>query len=174
MTLRSGAAAAEEQGMKRALAAVAAAVLVIVLALLASRSFGFQGLGLFEQDPILVVLVGELRHVELVRKAIAKERIIVDTPAAFATAEERIIAVDAASASVPINQAGWSDREIEIVAIPMDSARNWQRARRSGSRSMSEQERKQAKKIAELMQKPTLNALEAIVLLQHMDQTGQF
>ncbi len=162
--------------MKNALLAASAAILVLAIGifLATSDSSDFPSFGFFEEDPILVVLVGEARHVDLVRGAIDPGRILVDTPDAFALAEERVIAVDADAASVPIEAAGWLDREIEIVAIPMDGGRQWDRRRRTGSKDLTEEEQKRAEKIAELLKKPTLNPIEATVLLQHMDRTGQF
>jgi hypothetical protein len=131
-----------------------------------------------ESDPILVVLVGGTRSVERVRSVIPDERVIAESPGAFAVVEERIIAADADAASGSINQAGWIDREIELIAIPMDGGRQWERNRNAGSRrrggSESPEDAEKAARIAELVQKPTLNAAEAMVLLQHMDQTGQF
>ena len=129
-------------------------------------------------DPILVVLVGGAGGVERVRSVIPDERVIAESPGAFALVEERIIAANAEAASGPINQAGWIDREIELVAIPMGADRRWEQSRsarrRGQAQGQSPEDEAKAAKIAELLQKPTLNAVEAMVLLQHMDQTGQF
>jgi hypothetical protein len=139
-----------------------------------------SGLEIFasEPEPILVILVGGTRGVERVRSVISDERVIAESPGAFAIVEERIIAADADAASGPINQAGWVDREIELVAIRMDGDRQWEQNRnahrRGPGQAQSPEDEMKAAKIAELVQKPTLNAAEAMVLLQHMDQSGQF
>ncbi len=126
-------------------------------------------------EPVLVVLVGSDEGVRAVRAAVSSDRVVAETETAFAMIEGRVIASNAEAASQPINQAGWVDREIQMLAIPMSLSHGPKGPPGQGERGGgSDEDRAKAQKIAELMKKPTINALEASVLMQHMDQTGQF
>ncbi len=127
-------------------------------------------------DPVLVVIVGSTDLVNSVRRAISPDRIIADTGDAFALVDRRIIAADADAASGPINQLGWIDQQFELVAVPMNGGRQWEqnRHRRPSDKTQSDEDRKRADQIAQLMRKPTLNAAEAGMLLRHLDASGQF
>ncbi len=131
-------------------------------------------------EPVLVVLVGTRNNLKNVRAAISDERVIAETADAFALVEERIVAASAEAATAPLNLAGWVDREIELVAVPMDGGRKWasnrSRAGKGGSSGASgaTDDPEKAARIAELMSKPTLTSGEAMTLLRHMDATGQF
>ncbi len=127
-------------------------------------------------EPVLVIVVGSTRLVGSVRKAISPDRIVADTDDAFALVDRRIIAASAEAASGPINELGWIHREIELVSVPMGAGRAWEenRHKKVAGRNMDAADSAKAEQIAELMQKPTLNAVEAGMLLQHMDATGQF
>jgi len=136
-----------------------------------TREFFFPG-----PDPVLVVVVGSREWVESVRSAIDPERIVDDTGDAFALDNLRVVAANAEVASDSINRLGWIEREIELISVPTDGGRQWERNRGKagpGERGSAE-DAARAEKIAGLMNKPTLNAGEAMMLLQHMDSTGQF
>ncbi len=127
-------------------------------------------------DPVLVVVVGSPELVGSVRSAIESDRIVADTGDAFALDSRRVIAANADAAGGPINQLGWIEPEIEVVSVPTDGGRQWERNRgqRKAAKDGSPEDAAKAEKIASLMNKPTLNAGEAMMLLQHMDSTGQF
>jgi hypothetical protein len=131
------------------------------------------------EDPVLVVIVGSPQLVDSVRVAISPDRIIADTGDAFALVDRRIIAASAEAASGPINQLGWIDDPLDLVAMSSDRGRQWEQGRgRRGAGGakgkLSEEDQAQAEKIAVLMQKSTITSSEANMLLQHMDATGQF
>ncbi|MFT5441873.1 MAG: hypothetical protein ACI8W3_000915 [Myxococcota bacterium] len=127
-------------------------------------------------EPVLVVVVGNRVLVQSVRRAISPDRIAADGVDAFALVDRRVIAANAEAASDPINQLGWIDDPIEMVSVVTDGGRRWEENRRqnAGDRGMSEEQRQQAAQIANLMNKPSLNAAQANMVLQHMDTTGQF
>jgi hypothetical protein len=161
--------------MKKARIVTAATLSTFALGLVYSAwSSGWMSKG--GGEPILVILVGDRVGVELVRRVISSERIVSESPGAFAMAENRIIAANAESAAEPINAMGWTDRKIELVGVEMDGGRRWERgrARRGSEPEAADTDPAKAERIAELMNKPTLNAFEAATLLRHMDATGQF
>ena len=130
-------------------------------------------------DPVLVVIVGSPELVHSVREAVSSDRIVADTGDAFALVDRRIVAASAEAAGGPINQLGWIDDPIDLVAMSGDRGRQWELNRSSpgrgrGKAALSDEDREQAAMIAGLMAKPTLTAGEAGMLLRHMDSTGQF
>ncbi|MDP6981142.1 MAG: hypothetical protein QF570_21490 [Myxococcota bacterium] len=129
-----------------------------------------------EPDPVLVVIVGNRDLVGSLRGVIEADRILADTGDAFALDSRRVIAANADAASGPINQLDWIERKIEIVSVPTDGGRQWERDRgkRKLGKGGSPEDQAKAEKIASLMNKPTLNAGEAMMLLNHMDSAGQF
>lgn len=130
-------------------------------------------------DPVLIVIVGSPELVDSVRKAISPDRIVADTGDAFALRSRRIVAATTEAASGPLNQLGWIDDPLDLVAMSNDRGRQWEQNRntpggRRNQRGLSDEERERADLIAGLLRKPTLNSAEAGVLLRHMDATGQF
>jgi hypothetical protein len=103
-----------------------------------------------EADPVLIVVVGDAARVDLVRNAVDRERIICQTVNAFALRERRIIAASFEEVGPMLMEAGWRDDPLEIVTSRPPSTRS---------------DADQASKIADLMNKPTLNALEARMAL---------
>ncbi len=106
-----------------------------------------------EAKPVLIVVVGNAARVDLVRNAVDRERIICETADAFALRERRIIAGSFEEVGPMLMRAGWRDDPLEIVTLlpastPSPTAR--------------------ASKIAELMNKPTLNILEAKMVLDSL------
>ncbi len=132
------------------------------------------------KEPILVVIVGSDSGVEQVRAAISNDRIVAEGEGAFALRDMRIVASSPEAASGPINEMGWIDREIELVAVPMARGLKWERNRGKTRGAQSDESRgssedsAQAERIAELVKKPTLTTGEAMAVLSHMDKTGQF
>jgi nucleoside-diphosphate-sugar epimerase len=68
------------------------------------------------------------------------------------------------------------ERDIEIVSVVTDGGRRWEENRHTNRRdqSMTPEDKAKAEKIASLINKPTLSQGEAMLVLQHMDATGQF
>jgi hypothetical protein len=105
-------------------------------------------------DPVLIVVVGNAARVDLVRNSVDHGRIICETANAFALRERRIIAASFEEVGPMLMEAGWRDDPLEIVAPRPPSA---------PPSAKSDADR--ASKIADLMNKPTLNALEAKMAL---------
>lgn len=103
-----------------------------------------------EAAPVLIVVVGDAARVDLVRNAVDRERIICETVSAFALRERRIIAASFGEVGPMLMEAGWRDDPLEIVTPGPPSTRS---------------DPDQTSKIADLMNKPTLNALEARMAL---------
>jgi hypothetical protein len=102
---------------------------------------------------VLIVVVGDTARVDLVRNAVDRERIICETVNAFALRERRIIAASFEEVGPMLMEAGWRDEALEIVTPHSPSTR-------SGA--------DQASKIADLMNKPTLNIVEARMVLNSL------
>jgi hypothetical protein len=99
-----------------------------------------------KSEPVLVVVVGDLRQLAQVRAAIDDERIVAESDDAFALRERRVISESFAGVGPMLTAAGWGDDSLEIVAIRLH-------APRTGPDRASE--------LAELMNQPTLNLMEA-------------
>ena len=124
-----------------------------------------------EKQRVLVFLVGDPKGVERVRAAVHRDRIVAATPYAIALAEGRIVAVDADSASAPIMQAGWLDREIELFHV--EKADPLARGRRATSAG-EEVDPERMAKLRSLIHKPTLTAGEQLFVLQAMSDGLEF
>ena len=86
--------------MKKARIVTAATLSTFALGLVYSAwSSGWMSKG--GGEPILVILVGDRVGVELVRRVISSERIVSESPGAFAMAENRIIAANPKPYSFP-------------------------------------------------------------------------
>jgi len=101
-------------------------------------------------DPVLIVVVGEAARVDLIRNAVDRGRILYEATDAFVLRERRIIAASFDEVGPLLMRAGWRDEPLEIVTL-----------RETPNRSHLEQ----ARKIADLMNKPTLNLMEARMAL---------
>jgi hypothetical protein len=122
------------------------------------------------EERVLVFLVGSRDRVGQVRAAVHPDRIVVETPDAFALREGRIVAVDVDAVPAPYTEAGWMDREIEIMYLQRVE---WWKAERSRSSSPErrggEADAARQARLRALMQKGTLTAGEQIFLLQAMN-----
>lgn len=116
----------------------------------AKRSPAWKRLTKPEAEPVLVVVVGEAARVDLVRKAVDRQRILHEAEDAFALRERRIIAASFDQVGPLLMAAGWRDDPLEIVTL---------RPTPTGSPA------DQADKLADLMNKPTLNLVEARMAL---------
>jgi hypothetical protein len=106
-----------------------------------------------EAEPVLIVVVGNAARVDLVRNAVDRERIICETADAFALRERRIIAGSFEEVGPMLMRAGWRDDPLEIVTLLPPSTRS---------------PTARASKIADLMNKPTLNIVEARMVLNSL------
>jgi hypothetical protein len=111
-----------------------------------NRGRVLPGLPGLESEPVLVVVVGDLRGVAQVRAAIDDERIVAESEDAFALKERRVIAESFAGVGPMLTAAGWGDESLEIVAIRLQAP---------------ETDSKRTSELAELMKKPALNLMEA-------------
>ncbi len=116
----------------------------------AERSLAWERLPRPRSEPVLIVVVGDAARVDLVRSAVDRERIIFETADAFALRERRIIAGSFEEVGPMLMRAGWRDDPLEIVTLRPPSTRS---------------PTAQANKIADLMNKPTLNIVEARMAL---------
>jgi hypothetical protein len=97
-------------------------------------------------DPVLVIIAGDAQRVARVRAAIGAKRIAAETDAAFAVKERRIVAASFAAVGPVVMAAGWSEEPLEIVSL---------------RRRAAETDDDSTDDLAALMQKPSLNLLEA-------------
>lgn len=109
--------------------------------------------GLGSGDPVLVIVVETRENLEIVRGAVAPDRIVVSTEAGLAISPHRVVATSLERAGTLVTKTGWHDRPLEIVAID----------RRTPDRDASDDERVD---IASLVNKPTLTRAEAYRLLR--------
>jgi hypothetical protein len=142
----------------------AVAVVSAALFLVVERPAWLPVVGGSGEEPILVFLVGSREGVEIVKRAVDPERIVVETPDAIALVEGRMVATDAHAVSQPLMDAGWSDRSLELLSVPRDDGR-----RRRGGEQPSEADAARMARLTELMNKPTLTSGEAMVVLQAMN-----
>ena len=140
----------QRQTVAFALGFMTAALVAAVLILWKDGSWNREclspGLPEFKSKPVLVVVVGDHEQLAQVRAAIDDERIVAESDAAFALKERRVISESFAGVGPMLMAAGWGDDSLEIVAIRL-------RAPQTGS--------DRASVLAELMNKPTLNLMEA-------------
>lgn len=128
------------------------------------------------RDPVLVLLVGSTDGVARVRAAIDDDRVVAEMDGAFALRSKRVVAASPEAAGGPINQMGWVDKEIELIAVPMGQGLVWETNRHKNQDEPAGKpvDKAQAERIAALMSKATLTSAEAIAVMKHMDKTGQF
>jgi hypothetical protein len=119
----------------------------------AERSLAWPQLAKPGSEPVLIVVVGDAVRVDLVRSAVDRERIIFETASAFALRERRIIAGSFEEVGPMLMRAGWRDDPLEIVTLGPASTRS---------------PVAQTDKLADLMNKPTLNIVEARMVLNSL------
>ncbi len=69
-------------------------------------------------SPVVVMVVGTPENVEVMRRAVNKDRIVARGKNSFALDEGRIIAASVDDAGESVMAAGWVQRPIEIYAPP--------------------------------------------------------
>ena len=113
------------------------------------------------EPSIMVIVVGTRERVASVRKAVSSDRILAASENGFAIQGRRLIAVSLENVGGLLMKAGWEDAPLEILTA---SRRSWIGGGRPGEgpqdtdRSSAQAE---AAILADLMNKPTLNYLEA-------------
>jgi hypothetical protein len=110
-------------------------------------------------EPILVFFVSTPKAVAAVRSIIADDRVLAESPRAFALKEGRIIADSRDSAGDIVSAAGWVNRELKLMSISRKEPVKEPSAEDGGL---------PPGKLAELMQKDTLSYGEAMMLLDHI------
>lgn len=123
---------------------------------LGEEAAGLAGwLGLRDLEPVLVVVLGHGGSVREVRAVVSADRIVAETASAFAVRERRVVTESFEEAGPVLMAAGWRDAPIEIIAVH----------RHAPVRSLTAAP---VDRVAVLMNKPTLNLLEARLLLDHL------
>ena len=69
-------------------------------------------------SPVVVLVVGTPENVEIMRRAINKDRIVASHKNSFALDQGRIIAASVDDAGESVTAAGWVERPLEIIAPP--------------------------------------------------------
>ena len=105
-----------------------------------------------EPGPVLVVVLSHPQGLAGVRAVIPAERIVAESSAAFAVRERRLIAASFEDVGPVLMAAGWRDAPLEIIAL------------RPGA-PVHRLAEDPVDRVSELMNKPTLNLLEARSLL---------
>jgi len=104
-----------------------------------------------EEKPVLVIDVREPSRVAAVRAAISSERVVAESEHGFALRERRLVVSSLEEAGEILGSAGWEDADLQILRFePVRNREN----RDEGSQVGTD-------RLAELMQKPTLNYFEA-------------
>jgi hypothetical protein len=135
-------------------------VLVLAVPLLGQRpalveqSVGWvKSLGSRENPSVLVLMVADRSGVAAVGAAVDPVRILVQTPDAIVLREGRVVATGPEAVGVPLVEAGFADRSLELwAAAPADRWRGEEPAEEELS-------------LATLASKPTLSPDEVIALL---------
>ena len=104
-----------------------------------------------EEKPVLVIDVREPSRAAAVRAAISSERVVAESKHGFALRERRLVVSSLEEAGEILGSVGWEDTNLRIL--------RFEPVRDRGDRG--EGRRADVRRLAELMQKPTLNYFEA-------------
>ncbi len=115
------------------------------------------------QPSVMVVVVGTRGRVASVRAAVSDDRIMAASEDGFALRGRRLVAVSLEDVGNLLMRAGWDDAPLEILTAARHGRRGQQS--RDPDRATAEAE---AAILADLMNKPSLNYLEAQRLLSLM------
>ncbi len=113
------------------------------------------------EPSVMVIVVGTRGRVASVRKAVSSDRILATSENGFAIQGRRLIAVSLENVGGLLMKAGWEDAPLEILTASRTGRRGGDRPGeepRAADRSSAQAE---AAILADLMNKPTLNYLEA-------------
>ena len=67
-------------------------------------------------EPVVVLVVGTPENVEIMRRAVNRDRIVASRKNSFALDQGRIIAASVDDAGESVTAAGWVERPLEIIA----------------------------------------------------------
>jgi hypothetical protein len=112
-----------------------------------------KSLGSGEPTSVLVLLVADRSGVAMVGAAVDSARILVQTPDAIVLREGRVVATGPEAVGVPLSDAGFADRSIELWAAA--PPKRWK----------PEEPAEGEHSLAALASKPTLTPGEVIALL---------
>jgi len=107
-----------------------------------------------DDQPVMVIIVSSPQDVSSVRRAVGRNRVVASVDTGFALGERRIIASNYAAVGPLLQQAGWDTANIEIYSSA---------PKRRQAEASTKDER-----LAALMNKPTLNRLEAQYVLNRI------
>ena len=107
-----------------------------------------------DDQPVVVIIVSSPSDVSSIRRAVDRDRVVASVDTGFALGERRIIASNYAAVGPLLQQTGWNTADLEIYS----SAPKEQQAEASTN----------DERLAALINKPTLNRLEAQYVLSRM------
>lgn len=140
-----------------------------VLVVLESPAWLPDGLSRRQDDRVLVFLVGGSEGVDRVRRAVDPARVVYADEQSVALVEGRIVAVNVAAVSLPMNAVGWRDRSIEIFHVERA-----ERKRSPGREGTTDVDPERMAKLRALVRKPTLTYGEQVFVLQAMNDGIEF
>lgn len=104
-----------------------------------------------EEKPVLVIDVREPSRAAAVRAAVSSERVVAESEHGFALRERRLVVSSLEEAGEILGAAGWEDAGLRILRFEPVRDRE----------DRDEGPQLDARRLAELMQKPTLSYFEA-------------
>jgi hypothetical protein len=121
------------------------------------------GLGGAGGESVLVIFVSSAGAVADVRAVVADERIVAESPQAFAVREGRIIADGRESAGDIVSAAGWVERDLKLMRVRTKATRA-----QAASTGKAGEGGLAPEKLAELLSRDTWTHAEATLLLDHI------
>jgi hypothetical protein len=109
-------------------------------------------------EPVMVVVVKSHGDVAAVREVIDPGRIVASSPAGFVVREGRVVVASVEAAGPLLNDAGWSEAELEIVKLEARPVLRGAAGTGSGGDGL-----------AALYAKPTLTLDEALLALRLLE-----
>jgi hypothetical protein len=107
-----------------------------------------------DEEPVLVLIVGDRDRVDRVRRVVGAGRVVAESSGGFALRERRLIVAGVDEVGELLMSASWDDAPLDIMNA--ESLRGSPRVAESSDRD---------EKLAELLDKPTLNYAEAQLVL---------
>jgi hypothetical protein len=107
-----------------------------------------------DDQPVVVIIVSSPKSVSSVRRAVDRDRVVASVETGFALGERRIIASNYAAVGLLLQQTGWNTANLEIY--------NSSPKEHQTEASINDE------RLAALMDKPTLNRLEAHYVLNRI------
>ncbi len=113
------------------------------------------------EPSVMVIVVGTRGRVASVRKAVSSDRILATSENGFAIQGRRLIAVSLENVGGLLMKAGWEDAPLEILTASRRSRTGGGRPGEGPQDTDRSSAQAEAAILADLMNKPTLNSLEA-------------